>query len=238
MEDAASVGVGHRVADVDESAEQLAQGERAFAGLRVGPSSPMEPRDRLLQAFPPDEPHRVVGTAPPIDTQAVHGDHARVFEPAGDLGLEFEAGAAVAVARVLLLNQLQRDFPVQLLVASDEHLAQPSPGKWPEHVEPLDTGVFGDETDRFGLIGRDVRRVETTEKGKAGIQLRVGDVFGAPRGPSHATRPTPGSVRRRRRDAPGACGSAAPAGRARRWPGPLVRPGSGRAASTCRGPTR
>ena len=152
----------------------------------------MEARDRLFQTFSPDESHRVIGTAPLIDAQAVHGDHTRVFEPAGNLGLELEAGAATVVARMPLLDQLQRDFSVQLLVASDEHLAQPSPGEWPEHVEPLDAGVFRAEPDRFGVIGREVRRVEATEEGKAGIQLRVGDV--SERLPGRATRPDRGQA--------------------------------------------
>ena len=63
-----------------------------------------------------------------------------MLQPAGDLGLEQEAGAAGRVVGVLLEDLLQRDLAVQLLVEGDEDGAEPAVDEGPQDAEPLALG--------------------------------------------------------------------------------------------------
>ncbi len=80
--------------------------------------------DGRLEVVAADEPHGVEGPAVVVGAQAVDRHDAGVFEPAGDLGLDDEAGTLVLVAGVRLLDPLQRHDAVKLLVAGDVDLAQ------------------------------------------------------------------------------------------------------------------
>ena len=91
VQHAPAVRVGHRVADVDEPVQEVAQLQRAAAGVVLEGEVGMEAVDGLLEAFPLDEPHGVVRPAVGEVAQAVDRDDARVLQPAGDLGLEDEA---------------------------------------------------------------------------------------------------------------------------------------------------
>ncbi len=97
----------------------------------------MERGDRLLEAVAPDEPHGVVRPAVAVAAQAVDRHDPGVFEPAGDLGLEDEPGAAGGVVGVVVEDLLERDLAVELGVEGDEDGAQPAAGMGPEDAEPL-----------------------------------------------------------------------------------------------------
>ena len=88
MEHAPAVGVLDGVADVDEPPQQVAQLERAAAGVAPERRVGVESLDRLLEAVSPDEPHRVERPLAVVGPQAVDRDDARMLEPAGDLGLD------------------------------------------------------------------------------------------------------------------------------------------------------
>src|SRR5438876_377107 len=66
----------------------------------------MEPRDRLLEAGPAHEPHRIERPAVVVDPQAVDGDDPGMLEPAGDLRLQQEPRTAVGVIGALGLDLL------------------------------------------------------------------------------------------------------------------------------------
>ena len=126
VQDAPVVRVGDRVADVDESAEQVAEGERPRGGVaRDGPV--VEAFDGPLEALAADEPHGVERAAAVGHPQAVDRDDARVLEPGGDLGLEQESGPALRAVRLLRQDLLERDLAVQLGVDRDRDEAQPPP---------------------------------------------------------------------------------------------------------------
>ena len=81
--------------------------------------------DRLVQAFPPHEPHGVKRPALLVDAQAVDRHDPRMLEPAGDLGLEQEPRAAVGVVGAFGLDLLQGHLALQLGVERDRDLADP-----------------------------------------------------------------------------------------------------------------
>jgi hypothetical protein len=84
MDHAAAVGIGDRVADIEEAGEQPAGlGRAAGAGGRefvIG-------TDGLLQVVAADEAHGIERAARGVVAEAVDGDDAGVLELAGDLRL-------------------------------------------------------------------------------------------------------------------------------------------------------
>jgi hypothetical protein len=60
-----------------------------------------------------------------VGAQAVDGYDAGVFQAAGDLGFQEEAGAAVRIVGVPVLDLFEGNLAVQLFVASYKHLSQP-----------------------------------------------------------------------------------------------------------------
>ena len=133
MEHAPAVGVGDRVADIDEPAEELAKRQRSGRAVRRRLASvSMEALDGFLQALAPDEPHGVERPSLVAGSQAVNGNHAGVLQPAGDLGLDQEARPAGRVIGVLGLNLLERDLAVQLRISGHEHVADASPSVMPQ----------------------------------------------------------------------------------------------------------
>jgi hypothetical protein len=71
----------------------------------------MEAADGILKAVAPDEPHGVVGPAVRIGAQTVDWDDARMLQSARDLGLQQEAGPAIGVVGVPVLNLFEGDLP-------------------------------------------------------------------------------------------------------------------------------
>ena len=76
--------------------------------------------DGFLEALPADEPHRVKRPALVVGAQAVNRHDARMLQPAGDLGLDQETGAADRIVGVLHLDLLERDLAVKLGI--DRHV--------------------------------------------------------------------------------------------------------------------
>ena len=146
MDHAAGVGVIDGVADVEEAAEQLAQLQRAAAGVVLERVVAVEMLDGLLEGVALDEPHGVIGAPAAVGAQAIDRHDARVLQPAGDLGLGDEPLAADGIVGVLLEDLLQRHLAVQLGIQGHEHLAQPAARVRPQHAEPL--AIAGGRADR------------------------------------------------------------------------------------------
>ena len=89
----------------------------------------MEPFDRLFERVAADEPHRVVGAAVGVRSQAVDRDDAGMLEAAGDLGLEDKPAAADGVVGVRVEDLLERHLAVQLAVECHEDGPRP-PWAW------------------------------------------------------------------------------------------------------------
>jgi hypothetical protein len=77
-----------------------------------------------------------------------------VLQPAGDLGLGQEPGAAGRVVGVAVEDLLQRHLAVQLGVKCHEHHAQTATGVGAQHAEPL--AVAGGRADDVGHCMVDV----------------------------------------------------------------------------------
>jgi hypothetical protein len=126
VDNAPVVGVGHRVADGYQSAQQLAQGQAVLAGVPT--LGVVEAPDRGVEGFALDEAHGVAGPAVLVADQAVGGDDSRVFQPGGDGGLAQEAAADAGVCGVAFLDALEGHLALELLVVGHQDLAQPAPG--------------------------------------------------------------------------------------------------------------
>ena len=96
--------------------------------------------DGVLKTTTPDVAHRVEGPAVGVASHPVDGHDARMLQPPRDLGFEQKAGTPLRVVGVPLLDFLEGDLTAHLLVAGDEHLAQPAPG-----VRPKDAKANPDE---------------------------------------------------------------------------------------------
>jgi hypothetical protein len=116
VDHAAAVGVGDRLAHLQEGLQQPAEGERV---RRAG----VVRRDGLGQGLALDEAHGVAGAATVVE-QAVDGHDARVLQPGGDLGLLQEAALAVRVVGAAVEQALDGDGAVQLGVGGAQHLAE------------------------------------------------------------------------------------------------------------------
>ena len=108
----------------------------------------VEVPDRFLEGLTADEPHGVIGPAVAVGAQAVHRHDAGVLQPAGDLGLEHEAGAAGGVVGVRVEDLLDGDFAVQFAVQGDEHRSQA-----PFRVRPQDTEALAVGSGRADGVG-------------------------------------------------------------------------------------
>jgi hypothetical protein len=148
VQDAPRVGVADRVADVEEPPQELAQPQRAAAGVGLQRLVGAEAVDRLPEAIALDEAHGVIRPAVGVVAQAVDRHDARVLQPAGDLGLQQEAGAAGRVVGLLVADLLEGDLAVQFLVEGHEDGAQAAPGVRPQDAEPLAVG--GGRADGVG----------------------------------------------------------------------------------------
>ena len=84
--------------------------------------------DRFLERVAADEPHGIVGAAVGVGAQAVDRHDARMFEPAGDLGLLKEPLPADRVISVGVEDLLERNLAVQLAVDRHENSSEPALG--------------------------------------------------------------------------------------------------------------
>ena len=123
------MGIRHRIADVDEPAQEVAQIQRALARIPAGMFLGLvEPPDRLLEAISLDEPHGVERPTVGRVAQPVDRYDPRVLEAACHLGLELEAGAEEGVVSKLVLDLLEGDVAVQLGVECNEDFAESALG--------------------------------------------------------------------------------------------------------------
>jgi hypothetical protein len=79
VQDPPAVRVGHRVADVEELAEQLAQRQRPLPRVAPRDVRIVEPRDGVLEIVPLDEPHGIKRPAVVVSAQTVDGDDPRML---------------------------------------------------------------------------------------------------------------------------------------------------------------
>src|SRR5437588_12663674 len=107
----------------------------------------MDPIDRLLQTVALDEAHRVERPPVAVTAEAVDREDARVFQAAGDLGLEQKPGAGFRAVNVRFLDFLERDLPVQLLVERDGYLAEAAGSVRAENDEAA-RGLVGERNGR------------------------------------------------------------------------------------------
>ena len=119
------VGVGDRVAGVDESSDQGVEVRTlARQGLLSVAHGLVQAADGGLQGLAPDEPHDVVGPAVRTFAHPVDRDDPGVLEPAGDFGLTFEAGPVLEVVGPSVLDLLDGDVPMDFPVVSQADDAQ------------------------------------------------------------------------------------------------------------------
>ena len=150
VQHAPAMGVGHRVADVEEATQELAEFHGPLARVRLLRRRVVIAIHRLFEAVAADEAHGVVGPAVAILAQAIDRYDPRMLQPAGDLGLQNEPGPAVGVVGMLVLDLLQGHVPLKLLVAGHGDLAQAAFGMRAENAEPR-AGRRG-TADRGGLL--------------------------------------------------------------------------------------
>ncbi len=128
VHDAAAMCISDRVAGVDHALEQAAECQLALAGLAWRAVAGVEPDDRLLECLAFDQAHRVVRPPVGILTEPVDRHDSRVLEPPGDPGFQQEARLAGRIERMVRLELLERDLPIQLGIERQKHLAQAPAG--------------------------------------------------------------------------------------------------------------
>ncbi len=107
-----AVGISDGVADVDEPPQQLAEFDRACAGITprffLGVVKPSYGVPQTASLEPPfDEPHRVKRPAVLGTTQAIDRHNPRVLQAPGHLGLEQKARPEPWIIGIGCLNRLR-----------------------------------------------------------------------------------------------------------------------------------
>ncbi len=126
-----AVGIGHRVADVEEAPKEVAEPDRQLARRRLLCDRPVVAGDGLLERVAAEEPHGIVRTTGGVlAPEPADGDDSRVLELARDLGLADEPGADLDRVGVVLLDLLEGDLPAQLLVDREGDQPQTPAGSW------------------------------------------------------------------------------------------------------------
>ena len=170
MEHAPAVGIGDRLADVDESVEEVPQPPHPFLGIAarlvVGL---VELADRLLEADPADEPHGIERPAALVDPQAIDRHDPGMLQPAGDLGFQQEPGAALGIVGALGFDLLQRHLALELGVERDRDLADAALGVGPEDPEADAFGGRAPERPFDPRTGRPVTGQEVERAGQERI---------------------------------------------------------------------
>ena len=183
VQHAAAVGVGDRLADVHEAAQQLAEGDRVEA-----PAAGVEGVRGVLEGVAPDEPHGVIRPAALVAAEAVDRHDAGVLQAAGDLGLQEEAAAGGRVVREAALDLLERDAAVQFEVLGDADLPEAA---LRVRLEDAVAGGPGRQLDLHAGPGRHVRGIRIRPpRGRRNAGGGGGRVGGRERG---------GRLRRRQR---------------------------------------
>ena len=85
VDDPPAVGVGDRVAGVDDAPQQPVEEHAAAVAEVRRAAGGVEPGDRVLEGLAADQVHRVIGAAVRVPAQAVDRDDPRVFGCPGDL---------------------------------------------------------------------------------------------------------------------------------------------------------
>ncbi len=142
MQHTAAMGVGDRIADIVEPAQELA---KLDLPLRIRAARRLAARlvvalDRFGQAVAADETHGIERSAVAVRTEPVDGDDPGVFEAAGDLGFQDETRAVALVVCMPLLDRFERDIAIQLFIAGQEHFAEPAAGVGPEDAKSQPAG--------------------------------------------------------------------------------------------------
>ena len=110
------------------------------AGVALQRGVGVEAVGGFLEAVAADEPHRVVGAAVGIGSQAVDRDDPGVLKVAGDFRLQEEPLAAGRVVGVAVEDLFQCDFAVEFSIQRDEDGAQATLGVGPEDGKPIAVG--------------------------------------------------------------------------------------------------
>ena len=180
VQHAPAVGVVDRVADVEEPPQQLLERQGPLRrGSRPACLVLVKLLDGRLEVVAADEPHGVEGAAVVVGAQAVDRHDAGVFEPAGDLGLDDEAGPLVLVGGVVVLDPLQRHDAVELAVAGDVDLAEGAAVVEADDLEaalgvgPLGLHVPVEGRRPVGLV----RRRLGADRQQAALEVEVGDLL-------------------------------------------------------------
>jgi hypothetical protein len=106
VEDAATVGISHRVTHIHERAEKPAQFQRAFDSAIVFRLRIMELGDRIFEAGPVDDPHGIEGASILKVAEAVDRNDAPMLQAPGHLGFVKEAGLALGIVGPTFLINL------------------------------------------------------------------------------------------------------------------------------------
>ena len=131
-----TVCVFHRIADVDEAAEKLANLQLPRARvLSIRIVSTVKLFDGLSQAVPFDEPHCVKRSPVRTLTKGIHRHDSRMLKTARNLGLKHKPFTGCRIVTVLNQDLFQRHFPVQLQVQGDRDLPQASFGMRSQNSE-------------------------------------------------------------------------------------------------------
>jgi hypothetical protein len=189
------MGVGHRLTHVHKPPQQFPEGQTALARVAAGLLCLVEAADGLFEVVPLHEAHGVEGATVGVLAQPVDRHDARVFQAAGNLGLQQEAAAAVRVVGPLPLDFLEGDLAVQFLVLGHEDLAQSPLGVGAEDLEtgvrrqgiarPIRAAGFAQRSEReSGLAARHKGaggagvgvRPGGRNVGQAGLHVGVGDL--------------------------------------------------------------
>ena len=112
MQDAARVGRGEPVADLDRGLERLANGQAAA----------QQPTLQRLALDELEDDVRDVALVPDV----VHGHDRRVLDRAGRPRLVLEQAQPLGVARRLEVEELDRDLAAEARVAGAIHLGHPA----------------------------------------------------------------------------------------------------------------
>ena len=97
-----------------------------------------------------------------------------MLQPAGDLGLQEEALAALVVVGVLVEDLLERHLAVQLVVQGHEDGPQAALGVGPQHAKPLALGRDGTDGVAGGAVGdRPGRPYLGADVGERGLQVGI-----------------------------------------------------------------
>ena len=146
VEHAPAVGVVDRVTDVQEPPQESAQSQRPRAGVALDGFVLVKALDGLLEAFPPNEPHRVERAAVGVGAQAVDRHDARMLQPAGDLGFQQEPLAACRVVGMVVEDLFERDLACSSASTATKTTPRPpcacgrrTRNRWPWTVRGTDT---------------------------------------------------------------------------------------------------